>query len=163
MIGIFINSTIPSPRQRVITTTVTGAHLCFKHLTIFHFSTVFIFSHFRPTCPARLIAWNGVVKKKSGEHLHESVKDKISCMLLEQEHLEKVLMENPESTTIKDLMTSISSKLMEDENVLLNNARFMSSEIVLKRRLQRGKQRLMAEQGTKDEPKRSIAKYVNTG
>ena len=62
-------------------------------------------------------------------------------MLVEQEQLEKAL-EDPKSATLKDLATSISSKLMKDDNVLLNNARLMASEKTLRRRLQRGKEKL---------------------
>ena len=83
------------------------------------------------------------MKKQLGKHFHESAKDKISCMLVEQEQLEKAL-ENPKSATVKDLATSISSKLMEDDNVLLNNVRLMSSEKKLQRQLQRGKEKLVA-------------------
>ena len=62
-------------------------------------------------------------------------------MLVEQEQLERAL-EDPKSATLKDLATSISSKLMKDDNVLLNNARLMASEKTLRRRLQRGKEKL---------------------
>ena len=62
-------------------------------------------------------------------------------MLVEQEQLEKAL-EDPKSATLKDLATSISSKLMKDDNVLLNNVRLMASEKTLRRRLQRGKEKL---------------------
>lgn len=62
-------------------------------------------------------------------------------MLVEQEQLEKAL-EDPKSATLKDLATSISSKLMKDDNVLLNNVGLMASEKTLRRRLQRGKEKL---------------------
>ena len=101
---------------------------------------------FRPTCPARVIAWNGVVRKRSGEHMHESSKDKISCMLVEEEELEKAL-ENPESATPKALIAAILSKLMENDNVLLNNAGLMSSETALEKRLIRGKKTLLRRRG----------------
>ena len=93
-----------------------------------------------------MIAWNGVVRKKSGEHMHESSKDKISCMLVEEEELEKAL-ENPESATPKALIAAISSKLMENDNVLLNNAGLMSSETALEKRLIRGKKALLRRRG----------------
>ena len=120
------------------------------------FSNSFSLSHFRSSCPARLIAWNGLVKKKSGEHLHESAKDKISCMLVEETELEQAL-ENPKSATTKDLMTSISRKLMENENVLLNNVGLMSSEKALQRRLERGKKKVLGKVGEK------MPKYFNVG
>ena len=78
--------------------------------------------------------------------MHESVKDKISCMLVEETELEKAL-ENPKSATTKDLMTSISRKLMENENVLLNNIGLMSSERALQRRLERGKKKVLGKEG----------------
>ena len=62
-------------------------------------------------------------------------------MLVEQEQLERAL-EDPKSATLKDLATSISSKLMKDDNVLLNNVGLMASEKTLRRRLQRGKEKL---------------------
>jgi len=104
----------------------------------------------RPTCPARLIAWNGLIKKKSGEHLHDSAKDKISCMLVEEAELAKAL-ENP--------------KLMENENVLLNNVGLMSSELALQGRLERGKRKVLGEEGrTKKIPKYfNVGQHVNTG
>ena len=104
-----------------------------------------------------MIAWNGVVRKWSGDHMHESSKDKISCMLVEEEELEKAL-ENPVSATPKALIAAISSKLMENDNVLLNNAGLMSSERSLERRLDRGKKALFAKQGIK---RRHVPKYFN--
>ena len=118
-------------------------------------------SHSRPTCPARLIAWNGIVKKKSGEHLHESVKDKISCMLVEQMQLEKAL-ENPTSANTKDLMTSISRKLMENENVILNNVGLMSSEKALGARLQRAKKKVLGKESI-SKVGQKMPKYFNVG
>ena len=88
MNGIFLNSTQANLIVRAITTAVTGAQN--KNVNpqpIFDQNNSalnsFSLSHFRPTCPARLIAWNGVVKRKSGDHMyHQSVKDKIACMLV---------------------------------------------------------------------------------
>ena len=131
---------------------------------LIQFSNFFSSSHFRPTCPARLIAWNGLIKKKSGEHLHDSAKDKISCMLVEEAELAKAL-ENPKSASVKDLMTSISRRLMENENVLLNNVGLMSSELALQGRLERGKRKVLGEEGrTKKIPKYfNVGQNVNTG
>ena len=131
---------------------------------LIQFSNFFSSSHFRPTCPARLVAWNGLVKKKSGEHLHESAKDKISCTLVEEAELAKAL-ENPKSASIKDLVTSISRRLMENENVLLNNVGLMSSELALQGRLERGKRKVLGEEGrTKKIPKYfNVGQNVNTG
>ena len=78
-------------------------------------------------------------------------------MLVEQEQLEKAL-EDPKSATLKDLATSISSKLMKDDNVLLNNARLMASEKTLRRRLQRGKEKL---EGNSDLVRRKMPKYFD--
>lgn len=78
-------------------------------------------------------------------------------MLVEQEQLEKAL-EDPKSATLKDLATSISSKLMKDDNVLLNNARLMASEKTLRRRLQRGKEKL---EGNPDLVRRKMPKYFD--
>ena len=131
---------------------------------LIQFSNFFSSSHFRPTCPARLIAWNGLIKKKSGEHLHDSAKDKIYCMLVEEAELAKAL-ENPKSASVKDLMTSISRRLMENENVLLNNVGLMSSELALHGRLERGKRKVLGEEGrTKKIPKYfNVGQHVNTG
>ena len=108
----------------------------------------------------RLVVWNGQVKKQLGKHFHESAKDKISCMLVEQEQLEKAL-ENPKSATVKDLATSISSKLMDDDNVLLNNVRLMSSEKTLQRQLQRGKEKLVGNEGNIAKARGKRPKYFN--
>ena len=67
-------------------------------------------------------------------------------MLVEETELEKAL-ENPKSATTKDLMTSISRALMENENVLLNNIGLMSSERALQRRLERGKKKVLGKEG----------------
>ena len=110
-----------------------------------------------PSCPVKLVAWDRIVKQQSGKHSHESAKDKISCMLVEQEQLEKAL-EDPKSATLKDLATSISSKLMKDDNVLLNNVGLMASEKTLRRRLQRGKEKL---EGNSDLVRRKMPKYFD--
>ena len=78
-------------------------------------------------------------------------------MLVEQEQLEKAL-EDPKSATLKDLATSISSKLMKDDNVLLNNVGLMASEKTLRRRLQRGKEKL---EGNSDLVRRKMPKYFD--
>ena len=80
-------------------------------------------------------------------------------MLVEEEQLQRAL-ENPKSVTTKDLMTSISRKLLEDDNLLLNNLRLMSSEKALQRRLERGKEKLL---GKVIEVRRKLPKYFNVG
>ena len=80
-------------------------------------------------------------------------------MLVEEEQLQKAL-ENPKSATTKDLMTSISRKLLEDDNLLLDNLRLMSSEKALQRRLERGKEKLL---GKVIEVRRKLPKYFNVG
>ena len=84
-------------------------------------------------------------------------------MLIEEEQLENALLENPKSATTKDLMTSISRKLMEDDNLLLNNLRLMSSEKALQRRLERGKEKLLGKQGKVIEVRQKLPKYFNVG
>ena len=81
-------------------------------------------------------------------------------MLVEQEQLERAL-EDPKSATLKDLATSISSKLMKDDNVLLNNVRLMASEKTLRRRLQRGKEKLEAGNPDLTKVRRKIPKYFD--
>ena len=83
-------------------------------------------------------------------------------MLVEEEQLQKAL-ENPKSATTKDLMTSISRKLLEDDNLLLDNLRLMSSEKALQRRLERGKEKLLGKQGKVIEVRRKLPKYFNVG
>ena len=85
-------------------------------------------------------------------------------MLVEEAELAKAL-ENPKSASVKDLMTSISRRLMENENVLLG---LMSSEMALTRRLERGKEKVLGKEGMgkvrRKTPKYSnVAQLVNTG
>ena len=83
-------------------------------------------------------------------------------MLVEEEQLQRAL-ENPKSATTKDLMTSISRKLLEDDNLLLNNLRLSSSEKALQIRLERGKEKLLGKQGKVIEVRRKLPKYFNVG
>ena len=83
-------------------------------------------------------------------------------MLVEEEQLQRAL-ENPKSATTKDLMTSISQKLLEDDNLLLNNLRLSSSEKALQIRLERGKEKLLGKQGKVIEVRRKLPKYFNVG
>ena len=82
-------------------------------------------------------------------------------MLVEETELEQAL-QNAKSATTKDLMTSISRKLLENENVLLNNIGLMSSERALQARLERGKKKVLGKEGTRKVGQK-MPKYFNVG